>query len=107
MPLKLIPPRSGKTPYWSVRGTYLGRYVNRSTKTRQRSLAQKALTKWQSEIERGEFTEPGAPTFASAALSYMRAGGERIYLAPLLNRDSPDESQPGMNIGYFPALLQD
>lgn len=23
MPLKLIPPRPDKTPYWSVRGTYL------------------------------------------------------------------------------------
>jgi hypothetical protein len=37
MPLKLVPPRPGKTPYWSVRGTYLGRYINRSTKTRSRS----------------------------------------------------------------------
>jgi hypothetical protein len=25
----------------------------------------------------------------------------------LLNRDSPDESQTGINVGVFPALLQD
>jgi len=23
MPLKLVPPRAGKTPFWSIRGTYL------------------------------------------------------------------------------------
>jgi integrase len=85
MPIKLVPPRPGKTPNWSGRGTYLGRYINRSTKTRRRSLALKALARWQGEIERGEFTEPGDPTFASAALAYMKAGGERTYLTPILN----------------------
>jgi hypothetical protein len=38
MPLKLVPPRPGNTPYWRVRGTYLGQYVNRSTKTRKRAI---------------------------------------------------------------------
>jgi len=84
MPLKLVAPRSGKTPYWSVRGTYLGQYLNRSTKTRKRSLAVKLLAKWQTEIEQGTFAQAGAPTFAAAALAYMRSGGERSYLAPIL-----------------------
>jgi integrase len=85
MPLKAIPPRPGKTPYWSIRGTYLGVYVDRSAKTRSGAVAKKLLHKWEREIERGEFAERAEPTFASAALSYMAAGGERLFLAPLLN----------------------
>ena len=33
MPLELRAPRKGKTPIWTVRGTYLGVHVERSTKT--------------------------------------------------------------------------
>lgn len=84
MPLKLIPPRKGKTPYWSVRGTYLGVYVNRSTKAGKRALAAQILKRIEREIERGEFAQPGEPTFASAAAAYMKAGGERTYLKKLL-----------------------
>ena len=84
MPLKLIPPRAGKSPYWSARGTYLARYVDRSTKARDRKLAQRVLAQWKREIEQGLFAEPQEPTFASAAISYMQAGGERRPLAPLL-----------------------
>jgi len=29
------------------------------------------------------------------------------YVRPYLNRDSPDESQTGINVRVFPALLQD
>jgi integrase len=84
MPLKLIPPRPGKTPYWSVRGTYLGRYVDRSTKARKRAVAAKLLLKWQEEIERGEFATSDDLDFATAALNYMKAGGERRFLTPLI-----------------------
>src|SRR6185312_16200670 len=84
MPIKLVPPRLGKTPYWSGRGTHFGQYVNRSTKARERALASKIVRKWEREIERGEFVEPGEPTFASSALAHMRAGGERRFLTPLL-----------------------
>jgi integrase len=84
MPLKLYPPRQGKTPYWSVRGTYLGVYVDRSTKAGKRALALKALQRIEREIECGEFAQKGEPTFASAAATYMKAGGERKYLKRLL-----------------------
>src|SRR5512139_3445859 len=84
MPLKLHPPRQGYTPYWRVRGTYLGIRVNRSTQTSKRALAVQALKKLEREIERGEFSERGEPTFASAAAAYMKAGGERTYLKKLL-----------------------
>jgi integrase len=84
MPLKLIPPRAGKTPYWSIRGTYLGRYVDRSTKARQRGLAAKVLRQFEQAIERGELAEPQEATFASAAIDYMNAGGERTFLTRLI-----------------------
>jgi len=85
MPIKLIPPRKGKTPYWSGKGTYLGKYVDRSTKARKRAVAVKILQKWEREVERGEFSEPDEATFASAAAAYMKAGGERIYVRRLLD----------------------
>ena len=84
MPIKLIPPRKGKTPYWSGRGTYLNQYVDRSTKSRKRAVAVKVIKKWEREIESGCFAVKGEPTFASAAASYMKAGGERTYLKKLL-----------------------
>src|SRR3990167_9744772 len=84
MPLKLIPPRTGKSPYWTIRGTYLGRYVNRSSGAGKRAVAGQVLKKIERDIERGEFAERGEPTFASAAAAYMKAGGERTYLKKLL-----------------------
>jgi integrase len=91
MPLKLIPPRQGWSPFWRVRGSYLGVYIDRSTKASKRGQAAKMLAKWQREIELGEFAQAGDPTFASAALDYMRAGGERLYLRPILEhfREQP------------------
>jgi integrase len=82
MPLKLCPPR--KSPFWSVRGTYLGIYVNRSTKAGKRAIAAKVLKQIEREIECGEFAERGETTFASAAAAYMKAGGERTYVKRLL-----------------------
>ncbi len=75
MPLKLIPPRKGKTPFWYVRGTYLGQFVDRSTKTDRKTVARKFVEKWQREIERGEFALEGEPTFLCAAVNYLKHGG--------------------------------
>jgi hypothetical protein len=75
MPLKLIPPRKGKTPYWYIRGTYLGQFVDRSTKTDRKAVARKFIEKWQREIERGEFAIEGEQTFLSAAVNYLKHDG--------------------------------
>lgn len=85
MPLKLYPPREGRSPYYTVRGTYLGVYLNRSTKTSQRAVATKLMSAWKAELERGAYAKPSDPTFASAAVDYMKAGRERRFLAPLLH----------------------
>ncbi len=84
MPIKLIPPRKGRSPNYTVRGTYLKQYVDQSTGTGEIRIARKVLAKIKSEIERGEFGQPGGPTFEDAAVTYMEAGGEATYLTPLL-----------------------
>jgi integrase len=83
MPLRLYPPRPGH-PNWTIRGTYLKRYVERSSGTRDRKVAGKILKTIERDIERGAYAEPGEPTFASAAAAYMKAGGERKYMRKLL-----------------------
>lgn len=87
MPLKLVPPRPGKTPYWYVRGTYLGRYVDQSTKASERRVAARELQRIKADIEEGRFARRGEPTFLSAAVAYMEAGGEkrRYIIEPLVN----------------------
>lgn len=83
MPLKLYPPRPGH-PNWTIRGTYLKRYVERSSGTSDRKVAWKILKTVERDIERGAYAEPGEPTFAAAAAAYMKAGGERKYMRKLL-----------------------
>jgi hypothetical protein len=84
MPLKLFPPRKDKTPYYSVRGTYLGIHIDRSTKTSDPKIAKQILKKFELDIQRGKVATKDAATFADAALAYMKAGGDRRPLAPLL-----------------------
>lgn len=88
MPLKLVPPRKGKSSNWSIRGSYLKVPVDRSAGTPKKSVAQKELDKLIDAIERGEYPpkpeQPSAPTFLSAAVAYMKAGRSRRYLKPLI-----------------------
>jgi len=85
MPLKLIPPRKGKTSYWSVRGTYLGVYVDRSTKAPSRAIAAKSLKLWKEEIEEGTFAKPGEPTFLDAAVNYVAETGNERFVQPVVD----------------------
>lgn len=109
MPLKLIPPRDGKTPYWSIRGTYLGIYCDRSAKSDRRSIAAKALKAIEREIERGAFSGKGDQTFAWAAKQYIDAGGEEIYLAKIVRffghtkyKDIMQQDVDGCSIVLYP-----
>lgn len=92
MPIRLVPPRPGKTPYWYGRGSYLGIALDRSTKSAKRSVAKTVIEGWERAIERRQYL-PGSeapakpsPTFLTAAIAYIKAGGERRYLKPLLRR---------------------
>jgi integrase len=86
MPLKLVPPSLKRcTPFYSARGTHLGYYVNRSLKTGEKALAKKLIKQIESDIECGALAAGGtALGFAEAASAYMKAGGERNYLAPII-----------------------
>jgi hypothetical protein len=95
MPLKLVDPRPGKMPYYSVRGTYLGVYVDRTTKTTERRKAKAVIEKWKREIERGQYAAakpviaeaPREPTFADATLAYLRANGDPTYLRAIIDQN--------------------
>jgi integrase len=92
MPLKLIPPRSGKTPNYSIRGTYLRVYVERTAGTPDKKAAGQVLKGIERAIERGEYVAtskptveaPRPPTFTDGALAYLRAGGEAKYLSDII-----------------------
>jgi integrase len=89
MPLKLVPPRTPKTPNWSIRGTYLGVPVDRSARTPKKAVAERELKKLEGKIERGEYPEKPKPkvaaTFLSAAVAYMKDGGSRRYVGKLID----------------------
>src|SRR6185312_3689841 len=88
MPLKVIPPRAGKSPNYTIRGTYLGIAVDRSAGTHRKSVADQQLKRLETAIERGEYPEKpkvaNAPTFLSAAVAFMKAGRSRRYIAKLI-----------------------
>lgn len=91
MPLKLRPPRAGKTPNFEIRGTYRKCHVETSSGTDKRSLALKEIKRIEGIIDdHGQYPapeikpDPGEPTFLSAAIAYMQAGGRRKYVAPLI-----------------------
>lgn len=84
MPLVLKEPRA-PSPYWRVRGTYLGIYVDRSTRAADAKTARKVLKQIEGEIERGQFEKPlkKEPTFIDAAHRYVRDGHEARHVEKL------------------------
>ena len=85
MSLTLRPPRPPKSASYEVRGTYLGHTVERSTRTADRRLALKIKKQIEREIEAGTFAPSGGLSFLEAAVAYMKAGGERKFLGPIIN----------------------
>jgi integrase len=91
MPLKLVPPRKGKSPNWTIRGTHLKVHVDKTSGTDRRSLARSIRDELERKIERGEYPPKEAEagtrevvTFADAALAYLEAGRRRRYVARLI-----------------------
>lgn len=83
MPLKLIPPRRGKSPNWTIRGSYLGIRVDQTAGTPERGVAARKLAQIRGEIECGRFARPGAPVFATAALRYIDSGRDGRFVLKL------------------------
>lgn len=87
MPYKLTPPKAGRWAHYRVRGTEHGVYVDKSTGVSDRKVAQRILNEWKAEAQRQAIAGPAKrTTFAEAAISYMEAGGEKRFLAPLLKQ---------------------
>jgi integrase len=86
--LKLYPPRPGKTPNWTIRGSYMRVRVDRSAGTPRRSAAELERKRIERAIERGEYPPKpalvGEPTFLTAAVAYMKAGGSRRHMRTLI-----------------------
>lgn len=92
MPFKLIEPDPvRRQSNFRVRGTEFKQHIDRSTGTSNRKEAQRILIAWRERAMGGALIVTDGPTFAGAALSYMRKGGERQHLAALLKRfgDTP------------------
>ena len=108
MPLKLIPPRPGKTPNYYIRGTYLGQYVDESARTTRQEVARQLRNLIAESIERGEYAARRAgkaePTFLSAAIAYMAAGGERRYIGEF---DEDTGWKPGLITHFGETMLKD
>src|ERR1700688_2261370 len=89
MPIKLYPPRPGRTPNWTIRGTYLGIAVDRSARTSKKAVAEQQRKNLERKIELGEYPEKpkqsNAATFLSAAVAYMHAGRSSRYVGRLLD----------------------
>lgn len=83
MPLKVI--RRHGSPFWYLRGTVRGISVDESTKTRERKIAEKVRVKREGELTTQSIDGRRAVvSFASAAVSYLEAGGESRFLTPIL-----------------------
>jgi len=84
MPLELKRVRG--SPNWYLRGTVRGTAIFESTKTADRSAAEEIRIIREAEIlRRSIHGERATATFLEGAVGYMEAGGERRYLAPLID----------------------
>jgi integrase len=82
MPLKLYPRPNG---IWHIRGTVQRQRVDFSSRTRIRAEAEAIRAKHEADLfQRSVYGDKAVAEFAEAAEMYMRAGGERVHLAPLL-----------------------
>jgi integrase len=86
MPIRIVPPKPGRTSYYALRGTYLGCYVERSTRSREKSFATSMRARIMRDIERGLLAGPSSPGFAAAAAAYLKAGGDGTFLKPIIER---------------------
>ena len=69
MPYVLKPPKAGRWSHYRVRGTENGIYVDRSTKTGDRKIAQRILNEWKTEAQKQAIRGgEKSSTFAAAAL---------------------------------------
>jgi integrase len=98
MPLKLVPPREGRSRHWRIRGTIKGRYIDESTGVSSQTRAEEIRIKRENELlDQAIFGAKATTTFAVAAVSYLESrqpkGMQRYAIAgwneysPCLKKD--------------------
>lgn len=89
MGLKVSP---GPNGIWRLTGTVAGQRIRRSSKTGDRAIAQQIANRIEARVWKSHlYGEEAVTTFEEAALAYMKDGGERRFLSPLIAffRDRP------------------
>ena len=77
--------RRPKSPFWIVRGTIRGVRVEESTETSDRRLAEEIRARREGQLfEEAVYGRRATCTFATAALSYLEAGGAKRFLKPVV-----------------------
>lgn len=77
--------KPGPAGIFYISGTVAGQRIRRSAKTRDREVAQREAHRLEAALwKRRHFGEEAVVTFEDAALAYMKDGGERRFLSPLL-----------------------
>lgn len=71
MSLRIVAPRGGKSPFYTVRGTFAGRIIDASTKARDKEGAERFKTRLEVELARKQADQYGPITFKSAAELYL------------------------------------
>lgn len=88
MSLKLVPPRAGKSPFWTVRGTFAGRTIDASTKARDKETAQRFKAGLEVRLIEKQHDKFAAVTFKTAAEHYIEYRNpsklDRAYIAKLV-----------------------
>jgi integrase len=74
-------------PHWYIFGTVRGVSIRESTRVADYKAAEtiRARREWEI-IQRSVFGAEATATFVRAAVSYLEAGGERLYLKPIIAR---------------------
>jgi integrase len=97
MPLTLIKPKEGRTPYWRVRGTLHGTYLDRSTETADRREAERIRKGWEKQILSGVISGTPDLTFKDAAMNYALSKGERLYPQKLVAYFGANQTLKGLD----------
>lgn len=86
--LQLRPYKHPVSGIYQIRGTYLGKSVDESASTRDESVAWGVIKQREREIyEEVVLQKPRERSFAEAAIGYMKAGGEKKFLPPILSAE--------------------
>ena len=93
MPLKLVPPREGRSRHWRIRGTVKGQHIDESTGVSSQTRAEEIRIKRENELlDQAIFGAKATTTFAVAAVSYLESRqpkGMQRYAIAGWNESSP------------------